>query len=189
MSFFGRDSEPKPTAPQPPARPTAPSAPAPPQPKRQDSTHIAFGSKVVGEITGTAELVIHGEVHGQINLQSRVVVGPEGRIEGEVEARAVEVGGKVSGNVRGHERVEVLVSGSLEGDVVSPRVVIAEGAFFKGQVDMTARTDDRKAKTATEPEKKADPALPKKGPLEGEPKSDSGTKTGSDFGTGGRAGK
>jgi cytoskeletal protein CcmA (bactofilin family) len=100
------------------------------------ATHIASGTKVVGQISGTAELVIDGEVEGQIDLDSRVIIGASGRVKGEIQARAIEVGGKVHGNVRGRERVEVLTTGGLEGDVVSPRVVIAEGAFFKGKVEM-----------------------------------------------------
>lgn len=140
MSIFRREPE----ASNPPAM-GQPSRPAPrPEPSHEGpsrkATHIAAGSKVVGQISGSAELHVEGEVEGQIRLDSRVVVGAEGRIEGEIQARAVEVGGKVRGNVRGEERVEVLASGSLEGDVTSPRVIIAEGAFFKGKVEMGEKT-------------------------------------------------
>ena len=127
-SFFQRENEPQPSTPQ-----AAPARKAPAPKKEQaagrESTHLARGSKVIGEISGTAELVIDGEVEGQIELKNRVVVGGKGRVDGKIVAAAVQVGGKVHGNVRGLERVEVLSSGSLEGDVVSPRVVIAEGAW------------------------------------------------------------
>jgi len=101
---------------------------------------------VVGQISGTAAVVIEGRVEGEIELENRVVVGPRGEVEGKIVGTTVEVSGKVVGNVRGVERVQVLESGKLEGDVTSARVVIAEGAFFKGKVEMssgTARQDQR----------------------------------------------
>jgi len=163
MSIFSRDKEPTP-----PPQPASPVRPAPrpahpaPEVSRHDSTHIASGSKVLGEISGTAELVIDGHVEGQIDLDSRVVVGEKGRVEGEIQARAVQVSGQVVGNVRGHERVEVMTSGRLEGDVISPRVVIAEGAFFKGKVEMTEKASPEK-KVAPPPAAKE--AAPGTGPV------------------------
>ncbi len=138
MSIFRRENDPSPE-PSTPVRPAKPAARGPAKPKSapSGSTHIATGSKVIGEISGAADLVIDGVVEGEIHLESQVVVGNEGRVEGKIHARSVEVGGKVLGNVHGGERVEVLATGSLEGDVLSPRVVIAEGAFFKGKVEMT----------------------------------------------------
>ncbi len=153
MSIFRRESEPSPEPPAParPARP-APRAPAKQKSAPSGSTHIATGSKVVGEISGEADLVIDGVVEGEIRLQSRVVVGGDGRVEGKINARSVEVAGKVLGNVQGGERVEVLATGSLEGDVMSPRVVIAEGAFFKGKVEMTDKISAASAnKTQAKP--------------------------------------
>ncbi len=99
---------------------------------------------MVGQISGTAELVIEGRVEGEIDLKNRVVVSHRGEVEGKIVGAAVEVGGKVLGNVHGLERVEILESGRLEGDVTSPRVVIAEGAFFKGKVEMSSATAGKK---------------------------------------------
>ncbi len=169
MSIFRRENDPPPE-PVVPARPSRP-APQPPAKKKSapsGSTHIATGSKVIGQISGSADLVIDGVVEGEIHLESRVVVGSEGRVEGKILARSVEVGGKVLGNVQGVERVEVLASGSLEGDVLSPRVVIAEGAFFKGKVEMT----DKIAKPAAAKPAAAKPAAGK--PAGGKPGVDAG---------------
>ncbi|MCP3957727.1 MAG: polymer-forming cytoskeletal protein [bacterium] len=156
--------------------PAKPSKPAPRPPAKQqkkavaEATHIASGSKVVGEISGTADLVIDGVVEGEIDLESRVVVGSGGRVEGMILARSVEVGGQVLGNVQGLERVEVLATGSLEGDVMAPRVVIAEGAFFKGKVEMTD-------KAAQRPPKAPKPAQqPAAKPATGSPMSPPGHK-------------
>jgi cytoskeletal protein CcmA (bactofilin family) len=106
--------------------------------KSPEATEIARGTRVEGQISGDAELVVDGEVHGEIRLQSHVVVGKEGLVHGTIIARTVEVSGRVVGNVEGVEKVEVLASGSLEGDVASARVMIADGAFFKGKIDMVS---------------------------------------------------
>ena len=99
---------------------------------------------MVGEISGNAELVIEGRIEGEIDLDSTVVVGDQGQVHGKIVAGAIEVAGKVVGNVHGRDRVEVLASGKLEGDVTSPRVVIAEGAFFKGKVEMTDKAPPKR---------------------------------------------
>ncbi len=155
MSIFSaRDPKPS-SAPTPPARSPQPTRSAAP-PAGPEKTLIAAGSRVVGEISGSAELVIEGEVEGHIDLDSLVVVGSKGYVEGEIHGRSVQVGGKVVGNVHGRERVEVQDSGRLEGDVEAPRVVIAEGAFFKGKIEMTGeRETPRMAGDRPAKEKKA----------------------------------
>ena len=103
----------------------------------QAATTIAPGSKVKGSVTGEAPLRIEGELDGRIMLKGTVTVADGGLVKGEIKADSVQVSGKVIGNVTGRERVEVLAGGSLEGDVSSPRFVIIEGAFFKGNVEMS----------------------------------------------------
>lgn len=136
MSIFTRrDNEPAaPPAPKTPPRSAPPVKPA--AASQPDRTQIASGSKVVGEVSGSAELLIDGQVEGKIDLDSRVVVGSKGKVKGEIRARSVQIGGSVQGNVQGLERVEVLASGRLEGDMTSPQVHIADGAFFTGKVEM-----------------------------------------------------
>jgi cytoskeletal protein CcmA (bactofilin family) len=99
-------------------------------------THIVAGSRVVGEISGGAGVRIDGELEGRVVIDHTVLVGPQGKVQGSLEAGSIEVGGRVEGNLRGREKVEITPTGSLEGDISAPRVVIAEGAFFKGQVEM-----------------------------------------------------
>ena len=114
-------------------------APAPPQPaseRRNAPTWIAPGCKITGRVGGTADLQIDGEIEGEVRVETAVSVGASGLVRGEIFARAVRIGGRVVGNVKGSERVEVQPAGTLEGDVASPRVVIAEGAFVKGKVEM-----------------------------------------------------
>lgn len=137
MSIFRRDQEePRPA---PAAIPHSPS-PAPAgerRPAPAATTHIAAGAKITGQVNGSSDLLIDGELEGQVKLESHVTVGTEGRVKGDISARTVRIGGRVVGNVHGDEKVEILPTGRLEGDVAAPRVVLAEGAFFKGKVEMT----------------------------------------------------
>jgi cytoskeletal protein CcmA (bactofilin family) len=112
------------------------SADSPAAPHRRQVTHIAPGSRVKGEIAGPTELLVEGEIHGEIRVESSVVVGAEGVVQGPISAKVVRVSGRVTGNVHASERVEVAPTGTLEGDIAAPRIVIAEGAFFKGRVEM-----------------------------------------------------
>lgn len=100
-------------------------------------THVAPGTSIRGEVTGATELLIEGEVEGEIRLAAAVTVGAEGAVHGPITAPVVRVGGKVVGNVTASDRVEVSPSGSVEGDLSAPRIVVAEGAFFRGRVEMT----------------------------------------------------
>jgi cytoskeletal protein CcmA (bactofilin family) len=129
MSIFRRDAA------APVRSPSAPPAEATSTPRGR-VTQIAPGSRIQGEVTGGTELLIEGEIDGTVKVEATVVVGAEGVVKGPITARVIRVSGKVTGNVRGSDRVEVGPSATLEGDISAPRVVIAEGAFFKGKVEM-----------------------------------------------------
>lgn len=103
------------------------------------ATHVAPGSSIVGRIEGATDVVIDGHLDGEVLIDGRVRVGSQGRVEGRLEANLVEVGGRVDGDVRGHERIILTASARLHGDLQAPRVVIEEGAFFKGQVNMSGQ--------------------------------------------------
>lgn len=153
MSIFRREVEPPPAKPAAPPRPAAKQAPSrEPAASGRDATHIANGTKVVGEIFGKAPLFIAGVVEGSVRLESDVVIGDQGRLEGSVVAETVQVSGKMHGDIRGIKKVEVLSTGRLEGDVKSPSVAIIPGAFFKGKVEMTDDVGSVHAK-ASSPDK------------------------------------
>lgn len=147
MSIFRRDSETPSTsaAPQ-PSRPLS-SGKVAPNPSGE-TTHIAAGSKFTGVISGATEVLVDGEVDGEIRIGSRAVIGPKGSVEGQVEARSVQLSGRVTGNVKASERVEILASGRLEGDVSAKRVSMAEGAVVNGKVQMTLETSGGEKKVA-----------------------------------------
>ena len=100
---------------------------------------VSIGKSVVikGELNGSEDLTIEGHVEGKIELRDHVLtIGPNGKIKGELFAKSVVVLGEVIGNVTASEKVDIRENGSVEGDITSPRVAIAEGAHFRGSVDM-----------------------------------------------------
>ena len=98
-----------------------------------------IGKSVIikGELTGSEDLTIEGQVDGKIELRQNVLtIGANGRIKAQVFAKAVIILGEVTGNVTASEKVDIRDNGSVDGDITSPRVAIAEGAHFRGSIDM-----------------------------------------------------
>jgi len=92
---------------------------------------------IKGELTGTEDLTIEGRVEGKIELKDHnLTIGPNGKIKADVYAKSIVITGEVLGNAYASEKVEITNSGVLKGDVISPRIVISDGAQFKGSVDM-----------------------------------------------------
>jgi cytoskeletal protein CcmA (bactofilin family) len=112
---------------------------------RADVAHIGKSVLVKGELSGSEDLYLDGEVEGSIDLQEHsLTIGPHGRVRANVKARDVVVHGKVDGNIHGTERVELKRSAVLMGDISTQRIVIEDGAFFKGAIDIK-----KDAKSAT----------------------------------------
>jgi cytoskeletal protein CcmA (bactofilin family) len=103
----------------------------------RDIVNIGKSVVIKGELSGSEDLTIEGQVEGKIELQQNVLtIGPNGKIKAQVLAKAVIVLGEVVGNVTASEKVDIRDNGSVDGDLVSPRVAIAEGAHFRGSIDM-----------------------------------------------------
>ncbi len=129
--------------------PAAAPAAAAAQPARQETIRsqsardvVNIGKSVVikGELNGSEDLTIEGHVEGKIELRDHVLtIGPNGKIKAELFAKSVVVLGEVIGNVSASEKVDIRENGSVEGDITSPRVAIAEGAHFRGSVDMAQK--------------------------------------------------
>lgn len=100
--------------------------------------NTVIGSSIVidGEITGEEDLVIQGTVKGKIVLKENLIVENSGIVEADIETTNVTVSGQVTGNIAASERVELKADGRMVGDIKSPRILIADGATFKGNVDM-----------------------------------------------------
>jgi len=98
-----------------------------------------IGRSVVikGELEGSEDLTIEGQVEGKIELRDHTLtVGENGRIKAQVFAKSVVILGELVGNINASETVDIRDKGSVDGDVVAPRVAIAEGAHFRGSIDM-----------------------------------------------------
>ena len=109
-----------------------------------------IGKSVIikGELSGSEDLTIEGNVEGKIELRENVLtIGPNGKIKAEVFAKQVIVLGEIVGNVTASEKVDIRDNGSVDGDITSPKVAIAEGAHFRGAIDMNRGT----APTTTTP--------------------------------------
>ena len=116
-------------APASPSRPLAQS--------RGDVVNIGKSVVIKGELNGSEDLTIEGQVEGKIELRQNVLtIGPNGKIKAAVFAKSVIVLGEVVGNVTASEKVDIRDNGSVDGDLISPRVAIAEGAHFRGSIDM-----------------------------------------------------
>jgi cytoskeletal protein CcmA (bactofilin family) len=146
--MWKRDEAVKPTSSQPVSTPapvvsqpaTAQPAAAPqPEIRRIERDMVNIGKSVVikGELNGSEDLTVEGHVEGRIELKDHVLtIGPNGKIKAQVFAKAVIVLGEVNGNVTASEKVDIRDGGSVDGDIIAPRVAIAEGAHFRGSVDM-----------------------------------------------------
>src|SRR5215213_5334694 len=145
-----------PPAAAPPPQPAAAGTPTRPEPKQnveRDIVNIGKSVVIKGELNGSEDLTIEGQVEGTIQLRDHVLtIGPNGRIKAQVFAKAVIVLGEVTGNVTASDKVDIRDGGSVDGDIISPRVAIAEGAHFRGSVDMQ-RKGAQPATAASVPQK------------------------------------
>ena len=113
----------------------------------RDIVNIGKSVIIKGELSGSEDLTIEGQVEGKIELKQNVLtIGPNARIKAQVFAKTVVVQGEVHGNVTASERVEIRDSGSVDGDLSAPRVAISDGAHFRGSIDM------QRGQTAVKPE-------------------------------------
>ena len=112
-----------------------------------------------GEVTGDEDLLIQGRVDGSVDLkQHSVTVGREGEVKANIAARVVTVEGKVEGNLTADEQVILRASATVQGDLSAPRVVLEDGARFRGGVDMGETASKKAAPTqhAQQGNKKSD---------------------------------
>ena len=159
-------------APAPPPAAAAPAAPVmaarteEPRSTLRDTVNIGKSVVIKGELNGSEDLTVEGNVEGRIELRDHILtIGPNGRIKAEVFAKAVIVLGEITGNVTASEKVDIRDKGSVDGDIISPRVAIAEGAHFRGSVDMQrsgGKGGRAEVKVEPKPDVKTAPATPQK---------------------------
>jgi cytoskeletal protein CcmA (bactofilin family) len=96
------------------------------------------GTEFLGELRFKDLFRVDGRVKGKIVSDNTLIIGESGHVEAEIDCGIVSIRGTVSGHVRGRQRIEVLAGARVQGTLVSPRLVIEEGAFFQGDCDMSA---------------------------------------------------
>ena len=107
------------------------------RPVGRDVANIGKSVVIKGELSGSEDLTIEGRVEGKIELrQAALTIGVNGKIKAQVFAKSVIVLGKVNGNITAAEKVNIRDNGSVDGDLIAPQVGIAEGAHFRGSIDM-----------------------------------------------------
>ena len=113
------------------------AAAAKPVDRKGGQALIGKSLQVKGTISGHEDLYVDGEIEGTVELEENsLTVGPNGNVNADVKARDITVLGRLNGNVRAGERIEISKTGSLQGDVVTSRIVIEDGAIFKGSIDI-----------------------------------------------------
>ena len=98
-----------------------------------------IGKSVIikGDLSGSEDLTLEGQVEGKIELRQNVLtIGPNGRIKAAVFAKTVIIQGEVQGDITASERIDIRDAGSVDGDLSAPRIAIADGAHFRGSIDM-----------------------------------------------------
>ena len=107
------------------------------RPATGELAHIGKSVFIKGELSGSEDLYVDGEVEGTIELRGHsLTVGPNGRVRAHVHARNVVVQGKVNGNIQASERVDLRASANVTGDITTARIAVEDGAFFKGGIDV-----------------------------------------------------
>jgi cytoskeletal protein CcmA (bactofilin family) len=105
---------------------------------RSEQAHLGRSVVIKGEVTGSEDLYRDGQVEGAIDLKgNRLTIGPNGRVKANVSASSAIVHGKLEGNINATDRVDLKQSATVTGDIVTQRISIDEGAYFRGGVDIS----------------------------------------------------
>jgi cytoskeletal protein CcmA (bactofilin family) len=152
-----KPDEANPSAPERELAPTPAYIPSSPEPTMSTtSTSKPMGRvcktlRIKGELTGSEELVVDGEVEGTIDLgESRLTIASQGRVQAEVRAREIIIEGQLRGSAQASDRLHIAKSGNVAGDLVAARVSIEDGAYFKGSIDIQKAGEQKAAKVAGE---------------------------------------
>jgi len=140
MSIFKRSNR-KPDTSNETTRPKNSSSP---ENRYQNEINKSLVGKTVvikGNVLLEEEARIDGNIQGHLVSKSLVIVGKNGVVNADIQAKEIIIEGTVNGNVNGSYKVEVIPDGVLNGNIVSQRVVLHEGAVFKGNIDMTSKLE------------------------------------------------
>jgi len=181
-----RDEEPaRPfTPPSPSVAPTAPVAPSSFEPKKETTTvssmpvnrfepesrgggnsaTIGKAVKIIGQIFSKEDLYVDGDLEGTVEaLEHRLTIGPNGSLHAGIKAREVVALGTIQGNVEATERIEIRKDAKLVGDIKTARIIIEDGAYFKGSIDIV-KPEPAKAAPQQQPKAQAPAPAPSHAP-------------------------
>ena len=141
------------------------STPGSARPERSNPKRdVVVGQSIVvkGELHGGEDVTIEGQVEGKVSLKQHVLtVGTHGRMHADVLAKSVVVVGEVIGNIEATETVSIRAEGTVDGDIKAPRVAIADGARFRGGIDMEQGQRGQQARgSGSEPRPRPEPRRP-----------------------------
>ncbi|MHB1844525.1 MAG: bactofilin family protein [Deltaproteobacteria bacterium] len=100
---------------------------------------IAKGIEIKGNLSGAGDLIIEGRVEGEISLRNTLTIEESGEVSADVELTSIIVNGKLNGNIAATDRVSISSSARVVGDIKAPRIVIEDGARFKGSIEMDVK--------------------------------------------------
>ena len=133
-----------------------PEPPVSVAPAANGASRIQAGLKIHGEISGNSDLYIDGELQGKIRLGgARVVIGPNGKVQADIDAGAVTIDGSVQGNIKASESVRLGAGSRVQGSVLTPRIGIDDGARLRGKVEMVKAGSMASASTTSTPAARA----------------------------------
>ena len=117
----------------------------------RDLATLGASLTIKGQIIGEEDLQIDGKIEGPITLNGhRLTVGRSAQLHSEVNAREVVVYGKASGNLHAKDRVEIKKDGEVHGDIVTSRISIEDGAYFKGRIEIERKKQESKSEVESE---------------------------------------
>jgi cytoskeletal protein CcmA (bactofilin family) len=129
-----------------------------PEPSRGGSATIGKAVKIAGQIYSREDLYVDGDVEGTIELMDhKLTIGPNGKVHAGVKAREVVALGVIQGNVEASERIEIRKDAKLVGDIKTARIIIEDGAYFKGSIDIV-KSEPKAAPSQPRPQPAAAPA-------------------------------
>jgi cytoskeletal protein CcmA (bactofilin family) len=104
---------------------------------RAATTVLGSTIRIQGTVTSSEEILLEGELAGELTLDQRLTISTKGKVEANIKAREVIIGGSIKGNVEATERITLRSGANLVGDVKTGGIVIEDGAYFKGGIDIT----------------------------------------------------
>ena len=125
---------------------------------RGGTASIGKAVKIAGQIYSREDLFVDGDVEGSIELlENKLTIGPNGKVHSGVKAREIVVLGAIQGNVEASERIEIRKDAKLVGDIKTARIVIEDGAYFKGSIDIV-KTEPKVVPSQPRPQPAAVPS-------------------------------